>query len=119
MFKGLGDVAGLLKQAQQMRGRFGEIQESLGRMRVEGNAGGGMVRVTANGQQKILGCQIDPSLWETGDREMLEDLVVAATNQALEKARGAATEEFGKLAGGLDLSNLSDMLSKLGLGDKV
>ena len=116
MFKGLGDLASLIKQAQQMQGRVGEIQDTLAKTRVQATSGGGMVRVEANGQQKILSCQIDDSLWDSRDKELLEELVVGAVNQALEKSRQAAKDEFSKLAGGIDLPGLGDALSKLGLG---
>ena len=116
MLKGLGDFASLMKQARQMQGRISEVQESLSRLRVQGNAGGGMVTVECNGQQKILVCKIEESLIESGDQEMLEELVVAAVNQALDKAKEAAAEEMGKITGGLDLPGLGEALSKLGLG---
>lgn len=115
MFKGLGNLASLMKQAQEIQGRMGEIREELSHMRESGAAGGGMVRVESNGLQRIVSCDIDESLWESGDREMLEDLVMAAANQALEKAKRAAAEEFKKAAGGLDVPGLDDFLSKMGL----
>ena len=116
MFKGIGDIASMLKQAREMQGRMQEMQESLAKRRVEGTAGGGMVNVEASGQQKILGIRIEESLLESQDREMLEDLLVAATNQALDKAREAAAEEMSQVTGNLDLPGLGDALSKLGLG---
>ena len=117
MFKGIGQMAALMKQAQEMRGRMHEVQENLRRLKVEGATGGGMVKVEMNGQQQMLACQIDSALLQSGDGEMLEDLLVAAVNQALEKSKEAATQEFAKVAGGLDLSALGETLSKLGLGD--
>ena len=116
MFKGLGNLASLLKQAQQMQGRMDEMQENLGRVKVEGSAGGGMVRVEISGQQKIMAVHIEESLLESGDREMLEDLLVAAMNQALEKAKEAAAQEMSKIAGNIELPGLEEALSKLGLG---
>ena len=91
MFKGLGDLASLMKQASEMKGMVGEMQEKLGRVRVTGSAGGGMVEVEASGHQKVLSCTISERLAATGDREMLEDLVVAATNQALAVRRSSAS----------------------------
>lgn len=117
MFKGLGQMASLVKQAQALRGRMHEVQENLRRLKVGGAAGGGMVRVEMSGQQQMLACHIDTSLLQSGDQEMLEDLLVAAVNQALDKSKEAAAQEFAKVAGGLDLSGLGDTLSKLGLGD--
>jgi len=116
MFKGIGNIASMLKQAREMQGRMQEMQESLAKQRVEGTAGGGMVTVEVNGQQKVLGIRIEESLLESQDREMLEDLLVAATNQALDKARDAAAEEMSRITGNLDLPDLGEALSKLGLG---
>lgn len=117
MFKGLGNIASMMKQAQAMQQRFGEVQESLARLKVEGSAGGGLVTVEATGQLQIVSVRIDSSLTGTDDREMLEDLLVAATNQALEKARTAAAEEMAKITGGLEIPGMQDALAKLGLGN--
>ncbi|MBQ15820.1 MAG: YbaB/EbfC family nucleoid-associated protein [Planctomycetaceae bacterium] len=112
MLNGLGNLASLMKQATQMQGLMGEMQEKLARIRVSGTAGGGMVQVEVSGQQKILSCTIDESLLKTGDREMIEDLVVAAGNQAMDRSREAAAGEMNQLAGGLDLPGLSDAMSQ-------
>ena len=117
MFKGLGRIASLMKNAQEIQGRMKEMQENLRRLKLEGTAGGGMVTVEINGQQQVLSCRIEQSLFDAGDREMVEDLVVAAANQALEKIKQAAADEMGKLTGGLDMSGLNDTLSQLGLGN--
>ncbi|MBI3863548.1 MAG: YbaB/EbfC family nucleoid-associated protein [Planctomycetia bacterium] len=117
MFKGLGQFASLMKNAQEIQGRMKEMQEALKRLKVEGTAGGGMVAVEMNGQQQVLSCRIEPALFESRDREMVEDLVVAAVNQALDKVKQAAAEEMGKLTGGLDMPGIGDALSKLGLGN--
>ena len=106
-------IASLMKQAQEMQGRMAEMQEDLARLRVEGSAGGGMVTVEANGQQKILAVRVEQSLLESDDREMLEDLLVAATNQALEKAREAAGQEMSKLTGEINIPGLNEALSKI------
>jgi DNA-binding YbaB/EbfC family protein len=110
VFKGLGDLAALLKDAQQIRIRLEQVREQLARQRVQGTAGGGMVAVEANGQQEILSCRIAPELVERKDREMIEDLVVAAANQALSEARRAAQDEMGKVFGGLPIGGLGDAL---------
>jgi DNA-binding YbaB/EbfC family protein len=115
MFKGLGNFASMMKQAQGIQDRMSKLQEEMGQLRVEASAGGGMVRVEANGQQKILAIQLEDSLLENPDREMLEDLLVAATNQALDKSREAAAEEMAKLTGNLDIPGLGDALSQMGL----
>jgi DNA-binding YbaB/EbfC family protein len=91
------------------------MQEKLADLRVEGAAGGGMVTVEASGQQKILGCRIEPGLFAAGDREMLEELVAAAANQALDRAREAAAREMSGMMDGIDLPGLDETLSRLGL----
>jgi nucleoid-associated protein EbfC len=124
MFNSLGNLASLLRnapemlrQAQQMQGKMAELQEKLSRLRVEAQAGGGMVSVTANGQQKLVAVKIDPSLCTADDRELLEDLLKSAVNQALEKAKEAASEEVSRLMGDVgSMPGLSDMLAKVGLG---
>jgi len=101
VFKGLKDLMGMVKDAGKMRERMQAIQEELGSKHVQGSAGGGMVTVTATGRQEIVSCKIDPQAIGD-DVEMLEDLVAAAANQALENARKLAAEEMGKLGGNLD-----------------
>ncbi|HAW27509.1 MAG TPA: YbaB/EbfC family nucleoid-associated protein [Planctomycetaceae bacterium] len=112
MFKGLGNIAGMMKQFSEMQGKMTEMQEKLGKLRFEGSAGGGMVNVEANGQQKVLGVKIDQTLLESGDPEMLEDLITAATNQALDKAREGAAEEMSQITGGMNIPGLDEALSK-------
>lgn len=114
MFKGLANLAQIMKQAQEAQSRMGELKERLGRLTVEGAAGGGLVKVEMNGHQEVLGCRIDESLLRQADREMLEDLVVAATNEALRKVKETAAGEFSQLAGGMDLGAMKDMLGGLG-----
>jgi nucleoid-associated protein EbfC len=115
MFKGLSNLTTLLKEVQQFQGRTDEVQQKLGQLRVEGRAGGEMVSVQADGLQRIVGMKIDPSLLQSPDAEMLEDLLVAATNQALDKSRELAAEEFSKLTQ-TQLPGLSEMMAKFGLG---
>ena len=114
MLKGIGNLAAMFKQVQQFQGRMSEFQEHLGQVRVEGQAGGGMVTVEASGHQKILNIRVEESLLENDDREMLEDLLVAAVNQALDKAKEAAAEEMSKMTGDMNLPGLDEALSKFG-----
>lgn len=116
MFKGLGDLASMMKQAKEMQSRMAEMQEQLTRLRIKGSAGGGMVVIETNGKQDVLNCSIDPTLLEGGDCEMLEDLVVSAMNDAVSKSREAAAEAMQEAAGGLNLPGMGDALSQLGLG---
>lgn len=114
MFKGLGQLASLLKNAGAIQERMQAMQENLKRLRIEGSAGGGMVTVEMNGQQQVLSCRIEESLFASGDREMVEDLTVAAVNQALDKARLAAVDEMNRLGGGLDVPGIGEALAKFG-----
>lgn len=118
MFKGLADLAGLLQKARDVQAQAGQMQARLALLRVEGTAGGGMVTVVASGALRLMSCRIEPSLLASGDRELVEDLVLSAANQALEKAREAAAEEMHNLAGGLDLPGVGDALAGLGLGSR-
>ena len=93
-----------------------EMQEKLGEIKVEGTAGGGMVAVEATGHQKITAVRIEQSLLDDNDKEMLEDLVLAAVNQALDKAKQAAAEQMQGLTGDMDVPGLGDALEKFGLG---
>jgi len=103
MAKGMGGMGDVLKQAQKMQQRLLEIQQELKQRVVEGSAGGGMVRVAANGEQQVLSVKIDPQAASPEDVELLEDMVLAAVTQALEKARQMAQEEMAKVTGGLQL----------------
>ena len=89
---------GMLQKVQK---EMEKMQEVLEDMKVEGSSGGGMVTVTANGKHKILSMKVDPEVVTPDDVEMLEDLITAATNQALDKSRELAQEEMQKIAGGM------------------
>jgi DNA-binding YbaB/EbfC family protein len=93
----------MLKQLQQMQARMTKVQEELGEKTVTGTAGGGMVEVTVNGHQKVLDVKIKPEVVDPADVEMLQDLVLAACNDALEKARELAAKEMGALTAGMGL----------------
>lgn len=96
--KGLG---GLLQQAQKMQQEMQRLQDELGRKTTEATAGGGMVKVVANGKQEIVSIQLDPEVMKLNDREMLQDLVLAGVNEALRAAHKMASEEMKGLMGGL------------------
>lgn len=114
MFNGLGNIMQMIQQAQQISGKVDALKEKLAQLRLTGTAGGGMVTVEMDGQSRVTQCQIDPTVFQTGDREMLEDLIVAACNQAAEKVKAAAANEMSQLAGGMP--GIAEALSKLGLG---
>src|SRR5213594_749173 len=100
MAKGIGGVGNLLKQAQEMQARIAKVQEELGQKTVEGSAGGGMVQVTVNGQLNINAVKIDPTVINAEEKEMLEDLILAAVNDGMRKARDLASAEMSKITGG-------------------
>ncbi len=100
-----GKMSSIFKQAAKMQENLEKAQEELLNITVEASSGGGMVTVTANGRQQILSIKIDPEVINSSDPEMLEDLIVAAVNQAIEKSNEIATEHMSKITGGL-LSNL-------------
>jgi hypothetical protein len=116
MFKEIGQMASLMKQAQGMQGKMAESKERLASLKCDGESGAGMVRVTVGGSMKILSCTIDPALFQSGDKEMLEDLFVAATNQALEKLLEQQAKEMSAIAGGFNLPGLDNALSGMGFG---
>jgi len=97
-----GQLAGLMKQAQQMQDNMRRAQEELAKIDVEGQSGAGMVKVTISCRNEVRRIEIDPSLFED-DRDMLEDLLVAAMNDALRKAEQTSQEKMGGLAQGLPL----------------
>jgi len=100
------DLGGLLQQAKQLQERLASVQDEIANRTAEGRAGGGMVTAVANGRMEIVRVHIEPSLLETPDREMLQDLVVAAANEALRAARAIVAEEMQKATGGLPIPGL-------------
>ncbi|MFC1551028.1 YbaB/EbfC family nucleoid-associated protein [Candidatus Latescibacterota bacterium] len=103
MAKGFGDM---MKQAQKLQKQMLDIQNEVGDKTIEGTSGGGMVTVTVNGRQEILDIRIDPEVVDPEDIELLEDLVLAAVNNGMEKAKGLMENEMGKLIPG-NLGNLN------------
>ena len=103
MFDGLKNIGALLKQAQQIGGQMGQITEEMRKLRVTGIAGGGMVEIEVNGLMEVLRCHIDPQLIGQNDRELLEDLVAAAINQAIAKGKQMHADTVRDLTGGLPL----------------
>jgi DNA-binding YbaB/EbfC family protein len=100
------NIGKLMKQAQEMQAKMGKVQEELAAKEVEGTAGGGMVKVKMNGQQEVLAISIEQDVFDDGDREMLEDLVVAAVNEARKAALDLAKEEMSKITGGLPMPGM-------------
>ncbi len=108
--KGLGNMSALLSQAKQAQEKMAKIQEELKGKVVEASAGGGMVTVKVNGEGQVLSLKIDPEVVDAKDVEMLEDLIVAAVNEGLRQAKDMMSEEMARVAGGMNIPGLSQML---------
>jgi DNA-binding YbaB/EbfC family protein len=108
--KGMPNMGQIMKQAQQFQAKMAKLQEELGDRTVEASAGGGMVTVVANGRQEIVSIVIEPEVIDPEDREMLQDLVMAAVNDGLAKAKEMVNEEMGKLTKGMNLPNLPGLM---------
>jgi DNA-binding YbaB/EbfC family protein len=100
------DLGQLLQRAQEMQTKVAALQRELAVRRVEGSAGGGMVTAVATGELRIVEIRIEPSLFDGGDRSMVEDLCAAAVNAALTSAQRMVQEELQKVAGGLPMAGL-------------
>lgn len=103
--KGIPNMGNLMKQAQKFQEKMAKLQGELAEKTVEATAGGGMVSVVVNGQQEVLSIRIDPEVIDPDDVEMLQDLVLAAVNDGLKRAKDMVTEEMSKLTGGLNIPN--------------
>ncbi len=104
MMKGM---ANMMKQAQKLQSKMMQMQEELAQRTVEASAGGGMVKVVANGKQQIVSIQIEKEVVDPEDVDMLQDLVQAAVNDALARAQEMAQAEMSKLTGGLSIPGLT------------
>ena len=93
----------MLKHLQQMQARMAKVQDELGQKTVTGPAGGVVVEVVANGHQKVLSVTVKPEVVDPADVEMLQDLMLAAVNDAMDKARELATKEMGAVTAGMGL----------------
>lgn len=113
MFKGLANFGTILKQAQQMSSRMQEMNEQLKNIRATGTSGGGLVEVEVNGLGEMLRINIDHSLIEKQDRELIEDLVPAAANQANIKAKQEHAEAMKELTGGMNLPGLDEAFNNI------
>ena len=101
--KGFGNI---MKEAQKLQAQMAAMQEEVAKKKVDATAGGGMVTVEANGKQELTAIKIDPEVVNKDDVQMLEDLVLAAANEALRKSRDLVQQERGKLTGGLKIPGL-------------
>ena len=102
MSKGF-DLGGILQQAQQLQERLANVQQELATRTVEASSGGGMVTATVNGKLEVISIRIEPSLLDSKDVDMLQDLVVAAVNEGIRSAQRLVADEMGKVTGGLGI----------------
>ncbi|MCL6610387.1 MAG: YbaB/EbfC family nucleoid-associated protein [Peptococcaceae bacterium] len=102
-----GNMQKMMKQVQKMQADMARLQEELGNRTVESTAGGGVVKVVANGRQEVLSIEIKPEAVDPGDVEMLQDLILTAVNGALNQSREMVAREMGKLTGGLNIPGLT------------
>ncbi|MEL6533531.1 MAG: YbaB/EbfC family nucleoid-associated protein [Pseudomonadota bacterium] len=100
---GLGDMAKLMKQAQEMQSKMAEMQEELNRVSVVGEAGAGLVKATATAKGELTALDIDPSIFDPNEKEVVEDLILAAIKDAQSKAQEKSQEEMAKLTEGMGL----------------
>lgn len=108
--KGIPNMGNLMKQAQQFQNRMAKLQAELGQRTIEASSGGGMVSVVVNGQQELLSIKIDREVVNPEDVDMLQDLVLAAVNDGLTRAKKMVNDEMGKLTGGLNLPNIPGLM---------
>ena len=115
MMRGMGNMQNMMKQMQKMQKKMAEAQEELGEKRIEGTAGGGMVTVVVSGHKEIVEVNIKEEVVDPEDIEMLQDLVLAATNDALKKAEELTNQTMGQFTKGLNipgfLRGIDDALS--------
>ncbi len=111
---GLGDLAKMLGQMKNLRANVEQFRQQMETKSVSASSGGGMVTATVNGLSELKSLKIDPAVFQTGDTEMLEDLIVAAVNAAVGQSREEMKQNASSLTGGADFPNLDKMLENLG-----
>jgi DNA-binding YbaB/EbfC family protein len=104
------DLSNIMQQAKAMQEKMAKIQEDLAKKSITGSAGGGMVTVTVNGQGDVLSMSIEKAVIDPEEAAMLQDLIVAATNDALRRAKELSKQELGQLTGGLNLPGLANFM---------
>jgi len=103
MFKGMGDMANMMKKAKEMQDKMGEIQEEMANIMVVGESGAGLVKATATAKGELKALDIDPSIFHPDEKEVVEDLIMAAIKDAQAKAADRSQREMAKLTEGLGL----------------
>ena len=103
---GMGNMNKMMKQVQKMQAEMAKVQGELEERNYEASSGGGVVKVVVNGRNEVLDIQIDPEVLDPDDVEMLQDLILAATNEALKKAQETMSAEMGKLTGNIKIPGM-------------
>ena len=103
MFKGMGDMAKMMKTAQEMQTKMAEMQEELGSVTVEGESGAGLVKATCTAKGDLTALDIDPSIFHPDEKEVVEDLILAAIKDAQAKAADRSQSEMSRMTEGLGL----------------
>jgi DNA-binding YbaB/EbfC family protein len=119
MFKGISNFMSMMKQAKNLGGRLQGVSDELKGKRAIGSAGGGMGEIEVNGLGEVLACRIDPALFAQQDRELLEDFIVGACNQAAVKAKQLHAEAVQQITGDMHLPGLDEALAKIQGGGPI
>lgn len=104
--KGMGNMGNMMKQAQKLQQKMMKLQEELAEKTVEATAGGGMVKVVANGKQQVISISIEKEVVDPNDVDMLQDLITAAVNDALTKSQEMVSSQMSKLTGGMNIPGM-------------
>ena len=116
MFDGLKNLASIMQQAGEIKGKVAAARERVSKLQSEGSAGPDLVRIVVSGEMTVLSVSIDQNLIASGNRQMIEQLVNAAANAALQKSKAAAAAEMADIAEGMNVPGLQDAMAKMGLG---
>lgn len=106
MFGNQGNMANMMKKVQKLQADMAKLQEELKTRTLESTAGGGAIKVVVNGEKQVVSVKIDPAAVDPEDIEMLEDMIMAAMNEALKKVDDMMTQEMGKLTGGMKIPGM-------------
>jgi len=116
MFGGLKSLANIMQQAGEIKGKLAAAKERVSKLRSEGSAGPDLVRIVVSGEMTVLSVSIDQNLIASGNRQLIEQLVNAAANEALQKSKSAAAAEMVDIAEGMNVPGLQDAIGKMGMG---
>ncbi len=116
MFGELKNLANMMQQAGEIKGKVAAAKERVSKLQSEGSAGPDLVRIVVSGEMTVLSVSIDQHLIASGNRQMIEQLVNAAANEALQKSKSAAAAEMVEIADSMNVPGLQDVLAKMGMG---